>query len=114
MFYIINFFLLLKIVFSLTIYPDYGFSLPLLLPVLPTVSSHPDLPHFDLSHLRDNNKIKYNQVKQKKHTRIGQNKQTGGKEPKKRHKKQIETQRLTHFYTKESHKSTKPEAIIYT
>lgn len=39
-------------------------------------------------------------------------KRTEGKEPKKRHKKNIQTQRPSYSHTQESHKNTKLEVII--
>lgn len=40
--------------------------------------------------------------------------QSKGKEPKKRHKKQLQKQRATCSNTQKSYKNTKPKAIIYS
>jgi hypothetical protein len=58
------------------------------------------------------NKIKCNRIKQTNepyHIRVGQDKQTEGKESKRRHK----NQRSTCLHTQKYHENTKGEAIMY-
>lgn len=93
------------------LYADCGFPvLPLLLPAPPHLPSHPDppLPLIKKTSklLRDNNKIYDSKIKQNEHVRTGQNKETEGKETKRRHKEQ----KPTCWQTQESPTYTKLES----